>query len=203
MRMFCKNCGEKIYNNDRFCPKCGTPVEINQTHVKRKAYEILMAIIIVLMIVILLFKFIANHFEHNINGKMDIAFGFGMTEDEFIKESGLDDFRKTEINDTGDYLMEMPEKGASYATEGNVITDIALWDVESNLCMDGIYVGQSFVEACEIVEERGYVFESNTTTSRNDSDVIYEGCSYTKNGIELLIDKDEQGKVITITGYIR
>lgn len=31
VNMYCRNCGEKLSDNDRVCPACGTPVEKNET----------------------------------------------------------------------------------------------------------------------------------------------------------------------------
>lgn len=200
--MFCKNCGEEINDNDRFCSKCGSSVEMVRIQAKKKNYKIPVAfMIIVLIIATLVFLFSEKRFEHNVNGKMDIGFGLGMTENEFIKESGIDDFKKAETNGMDGYVMEIPEKGAWYATQGNIITDIALWDFESDLCIEGIYVGQSFTEACEMAEEREYMFGSDSTLTRSGSDIIYETYNYEKNGTTLQIVKDDQGRVMMINKY--
>lgn len=203
MRMFCKNCGEKIYDNDKFCSNCGSLVEIPQA--KKKTHKKLITILL-LMIIITVFVFvvIAGLFQHNhnINGKLDIGFGLGMTEDEFSKESEVgDDFEKAETYDTNSYIAEIPEKGVWYAVEGNVITAIALWDFESDLCIDGIYVGQSFTEACEMAKEEDYIFEEVSTITNSGENVTYEGSNYRKNGVELRICEDDLGRVVMVDKY--
>lgn len=65
--MFCRNCGNKIQDNERFCPVCGTPVseplKKADTSYHRKEHKYVMPLILVLilsLIVIILMIFIVR-----------------------------------------------------------------------------------------------------------------------------------------------
>ena len=57
--MFCRNCGNEISEQVKFCPKCGAAVSVEENRAvpkKRKGKKILIAVIVVLVIFIMLPK---------------------------------------------------------------------------------------------------------------------------------------------------